>query len=97
MIDRIVLVKLTGKAAKNRQTIADYSLAVLKRIPGVESVHIGQPADSASATEWDLALVLRFETLNAVGEYRHHPDHRAYVDNYLKPRMEAIKAWNFEI
>jgi hypothetical protein len=97
MIERIVLVKLTDKAAKNRQAIVDYSLAVLNRIPGVADVHIGQAADHASAAAWDLALVLRFESANDLDPYRLHPDHRAYVDNYLKPRMESIKAWNFEI
>jgi len=97
MIERIVLVKLTDRAVPNRQAIADYSREVLKRIPGVKDVHVGQPADGPSAAAWDLALVLHFESANDLDPYRLHPDHRAYVDNYLKPRMDAIKAWNFEV
>jgi len=97
MIQRIVLVKLNDKAVRNRQVIADYSREVLARIPGLIDVHVGQAADSRSAAAWDLALVLHFESVNDLDSYRFHPDHRAYVDNYLKPRMAAIKAWNFEV
>jgi len=97
MIERIVLVKLTDEEVKRRSKIADHSRGVLRLIPGVEDVHVGLPADKPSAAAWDLSLVLRFRSLDDVEAYRVHPDHRAYVDSYLKPRMAAIKAWNFEV
>ena len=96
MIERIVLVKLNDDAVPDRRVIATYSEELLARIPGVVDVHVGQPADDRSAAAWDLALVLRFELVEDLAPYAVHPDHRAYVDDYLRPRMEAIKAWNFE-
>ena len=97
MIERIVLVKLTDEEVHRRSEIADHSREVLRLIPGVEDVHVGRPADKPSADAWDLSQVLRFRSLNDVEAYRIHPDHRAYVDGYLKPRIAAIKAWNFEV
>ncbi len=97
MIERIVLVKLADDAVPRRPEIAKYSLEALRLIPGVEDVHVGLPADSPSAEAWDLSLVLRFRSLDDVEAYRVHSDHRAFVDSYLRPRMAAIKAWNFEV
>jgi hypothetical protein len=97
MIERIVLVKLADAAVPDRRAIADHCWGVLERMPGVEQVHVGRPADESTAEAWDLVLVLRFAGFEDVESYRIHPDHRAYVDEYLKPRMEAITAWNFEV
>ena len=97
MIERIVLVKLNDEAVPDRQVIATYSQVLLARIPGVVDVHVGRAADDQSASAWDLALVLRFESAADLAPYAVHPDHRAYVDEYLRPRMEAIRAWNFEL
>ena len=97
MIERIVLIKLVDEEIRRRPEIAEYSRDVLRLIPGVGDVHVGLPADEPSAAAWDLALVLRFRSLDDVEAYRVHPDHRAYVDSYLKPRMVAITAWNFEV
>lgn len=96
-IERIVLVKLLDEEVQRRLEIADHSREVLRLIPGVEDVHVGLAADTPSAEAWDLSLVLRFGSLEDVEAYRIHPDHRAYVDCFLKPRMAAIKAWNFEV
>jgi hypothetical protein len=95
MIERIVLVKLNPDRAVDE--VADHSLEVLRALPGVRDVHVGVAADDRSSEAWDLSLVLRFESLDDVETYRVHPDHRGYVEEYLKPRMQVIKAWNFEV
>jgi hypothetical protein len=77
VIERIVLVKLSEAAVSDRQAIADQSRRVLERIPGVRSVRVARPADEPTAANCDLALVLRFDTLDEVEAYRIHPDHRA--------------------
>jgi hypothetical protein len=95
MIERIVLVKL--EPGVDASEVAERSRQVLQGIPGVCDVHVGMAADAPSAEAWDISLVLRFESLEDLEPFRVHPDHRSYVDEYLKPRMRAIKAWNFEI
>ena len=42
-------------------------------------------------------MIAHFESLDAVEPYRIHPDHRSYVDDFLKPRLAVIKAWNFKL
>jgi hypothetical protein len=98
MIERIVLVKLkdpyAGEAA--RREIARHSLGVLTRVPGVTGVTVAVAADEKTSGRWDLVLSVRFAALEDLPPYGAHPRHRAYVDDYLRPRMDAIEAWNFE-
>lgn len=97
MIERIVLFKLKDEFCTDeaRSEIAKHTREALSVLPGVKSISVGVPADAPSEKSWDLSIVLGFETLEAIDGYREHPDHRAYVDDYMRPRMEVIKAWNF--
>ena len=99
MIQRIVLLKLEGSftTAETRAEIAAYSRRVLLALPQVVAVNVGTPADEASAGSWDISLVLHFASTDDLEPFREHPDHRAYVDDYLKPKLTCIKAWNFII
>jgi hypothetical protein len=97
MIERIVLIKVKAEYCTDaaREEIAAHSLAALEGLPGVGHVHVGVPADEASEKSWDLSIVIHFDSLRAVEQFRTNPEHRRYVDEYLRPRMEVIKAWNF--
>jgi hypothetical protein len=53
-------------------------------------------ADDKASDSWDLCITVRLSALKDVPSYGAHPAHRAYVDDYLRPRMETLKAWNFE-
>ena len=41
-------------------------------------------------------LVLHFGSADDLEPFRVHPDHREYVDIFLKPRLEGIRGYNFE-
>jgi hypothetical protein len=99
MIQRIVLLQLTDEmnTPEARRQVAEHSREVLVGIPGVESVDVGVPADEGTAGTWDVLLSVRFASLTAVEEYRVHPDHRRYVDQYLRPGLRSIRAFNFEL
>ena len=99
MIERYVFIKLkdahattTGKA-----DVVEETKAKLPGLPGVLSVTVGTPADEATQSSWDVSIVVRFAKIEEVENYRVHPVHRDYVDNFLRPQMESIKAWNFEV
>lgn len=98
MIERIVLFKLKDAHANDaaRREVAAHSRDALEKVPGVRGVSVGVPADEASAKSWDLSIVVRFDAMDDVAPYLAHPDHRRYVDEYMRPRMEVVKAWNFE-
>jgi hypothetical protein len=99
MIERIVLLKLAGDHASDASLaeIAAHSQRILAALPGVRECRVGRAADGRTAGEWHLSLVLRFSSIDDVAPYAAHPDHRAYVDDYLRPKLAAIAAFNFEI
>jgi hypothetical protein len=98
MIERVVLFKLDGEWTEpaRRAEVAAESRARLGRCLGVRALSIGVPADPAAEKSWDLSIVLRFDDLAAYERFRDDPTHRAYVDEYIAPKMELVKAWNFE-
>ncbi len=97
MIERIVLIKLHDEHANDatRAEVAEYSRQVLPSIPGLKNVAVGLPADEQSAASWDIEILAHFDSVDDIAPYLAHPDHRAYVDDYLQPKMACIKAWNF--
>jgi len=99
MIQRIVLIKLTDDHATpaNRRTLVEHTQAVLTALPGVRNVTVGTPSDDKSQQSWDVGITLHFDDMESLEQYRVHPTHRRYVDEFLKPQMAVIKAWNFEV
>ena len=99
MIHRYVFIKLNEEFStdEGRQSVADQTKSALLDLPGVVGLIVGQAADEKALASWDISILLQFSRLDDVEPYLVHPDHRSYVDDYLKPKMAAIKAWNFSI
>jgi hypothetical protein len=97
VIDRVVLVKLRKEYAHAaaRDEIVRRALEVLRPLPGVLSVTAGLPADADSEKSWDVGITVRFASLDDCARYRSDPEHRRFADEYLAPRAEVRKAWNF--
>jgi antibiotic biosynthesis monooxygenase (ABM) superfamily enzyme len=98
MIERIVLFKLQDEHGRGapREALAEQGKKALSALPGVRDVRVAIPTDAESSRSWDLGFFLRFDSMEDVEAYRVHPDHRAFVDELMKPRMQVVKAWNFE-
>lgn len=97
MIERYVFVRLKPEHATEHGRAEVHSrTATLARIPGVTAVAVGTPADAAARGAWDLSLCVRFAALADVERYLEHPLHVAYW-GFLEPRVQVIKAWNFEL
>lgn len=98
MIERTVLLKLTEDHATEagRDAVAERAREMLPAVPGVRAAAVCLPADERSAKDWDVLLRIEFERIEDVAPYAAHPTHRAFVDEFLKPRLAVIKAWNFE-
>ncbi|MCP4447047.1 MAG: Dabb family protein [Myxococcales bacterium] len=98
MFDRFVFVKLKEQWA-NQEGVADFiaeSRRVFPSIPGVLRCRAGQPADAHAGKGWDVCIVLGFASLEEIEVYRVHPAHQAFLDEFLGPRAEAKRVWNFE-
>ena len=98
MIERVHLVKLKAEhaTARGRREIIDHALAVLPAVPGVRGVTAGAPADPDAEQSWDLFIVVRFAAIGDIAAYRVHPEHRRFVDEFLAPRVDVKKGWNFD-
>jgi hypothetical protein len=99
MIERIVLLQMNEGFTSEEELdeVAERSREVLPALPGVLECHVGLASDARTAASWHVALVLRFESAEDIPPYAAHPDHRAYVDEFLRPRLASIAAYNFEL
>ena len=99
MIERIILIKFTDEYATDaaRDEIASDTRKAFSNIPGVQRLVVGIPCDEHAIRSWDLSIAVSFNTLSDVDHYREDPLHRSFVDDYLKPRMVVLKAWNFAV
>lgn len=95
MIERYVFVRLKPEYAADRAEIATHAQRALSALTDPVDVRVGTPSDEHADKAWDLSFAVRFESLEAVERYRLDPAHRQFVDEYLTPRTNVIKAWNF--
>ncbi|MEZ4268916.1 MAG: Dabb family protein [Myxococcota bacterium] len=98
MITRIVLIKLNDEHATDagRAEAAAEAKRVMPHVAGVRSVEVGLPGEPDSLRSWDLSLLVRLDSVDALPAYQADAAHRAFVDTFLKPRKAMSKAWNFE-
>lgn len=96
MIERVVMVRLRSDYRENAALVAAQSREVLGQDPEVRAISTGVPADERTRREWDVAILLRFDSLDAVERYRSGAIHRKYLDVYLRPMLESIRVWNFD-
>lgn len=104
-VDRIVLLSLIPELAhpEGRAQVAAEARRVLPEVPGVIDVRIGvaEPADEPPTADgprpnaWDVSMLIRIASADALPAYQADPAHRAFVDGYLAPRVAFRKAWNF--
>ena len=99
MIQRVVVIKLKDAYAnkEDRAEVVRQTKVVLTTAPGVRHLDVATPADARCKRSWDLCILLRFDDLEAVETYRVDKIHRAYVDVFLKPMLEVIRVWNFDL
>lgn len=99
MIERIVLLKMKEEFATEEalEELVEHSREVLPKLPGVVGCSVGLAADEKSGEQWHISLVVRFESLAELPAFADHPDHRSYVDDFIRPRLESIAAFNFEV
>ena len=97
MIERTVLIRLKPEIRSEAMTVATHTQEVLGDAVGVLSVHTAVAADERTEQLWDVMISLRFESLQAVDRYRADPRHRKYLEVYLRPLLETIRAFNWQL
>ncbi len=79
-----------------REAAAQAIRTALAGVPQVQAVRVGVCADAHAEKAWDIGLQVTLASLDDLQAYLDHPDHRALVDETLKPRLACLKAWNFD-
>lgn len=99
MIERHHYLKLKNGHAnpEGRAETVRRVLEVLPTLPGVLGVTAGVPADPEAERSWDVFISVRFASLADIATYRSDTGHRGFVDEFLAPRVEMKKAWNFSV
>ncbi len=93
MVERITLLKL--HESKERAEVAKFVRAALIDLPGVEEVSVGLPADVAAAKSWDISVLRLFASEAATNIVLESDGFKTFIEE-LSPRVQVIKAWNFE-
>lgn len=99
MIQRVVLIRLKPHF-RDEATLAAVTQETENTLPkahGVQRLLVGTPADSRTRGAWDLVILIHFDTIEDVETYRVDKVHRAYADVFLKPMMEKIHVFNFDL
>lgn len=94
MIERIILFKL--KDSSEREALAAESLELLAKLPDVDELSVGVPADEGSAKSWDLSVVIGFANAALLTKFLESTQFEAYLEGVMKDRIEVVKAWSFE-
>jgi len=95
--DRYTFIRFAAEhsSAAGRGEAVAAVRARLTKLPGLERLTVGTPADD-SAARWDLSVVARFATLDALHAALVAPPWTALFDEWLAERAVVVKSWSFE-
>lgn len=94
MLTHIVLFKLKNNSPEEVQALRDRLLAMEGKIP--ELLHIEAGIDVLrSERSYDLALVTKFQSLEAMKAYQVHPEHLKVIE-YVNTVKESTIAVDYE-
>ena len=97
MIEHIVLFRWKPEATEEQVAAGMDGLRGLKgSIPGIAALAYG--ADfSGRAQGYSHALVIRFSDRASFDAYGPHPAHRAVIETHLRPILESVIGFDFEV
>ena len=99
MIQHIVLLKLKPDAtAEQKAALLDGLIALKDTISGIESVSGGDdnsPEGKQHGFNW--GFVMTFAAADARDAYLPHPDHKAHGQQLLRPIVDDVLVFDYEI
>ena len=95
MVTHIVLFKLSEPTPGNLSTTRDKLLSMQGKIDQLRHLEAGIDV-IRSERSYDLALVTKFDSLQALQEYQVHPYHAGEVVPHMKSVCSSIVAVDYE-
>lgn len=97
MIERHVYLRLEPEHRGEPELLEVIARSrALSASPLVHALQVLTTADDQASAAWDICLVIRLKSYSDYESFRDDPSHREYVEHFLKPRVQVIKAWNFK-
>jgi len=95
MITHIVFFKLTNPTAENISTTKAKLLSMDGKIDLLRHLEVGEDI-IRSERSYDLALVTKFDSLDALQAYQVHPYHAGEVVPHMKSVCSSVVAVDYE-
>ncbi|WVW78223.1 hypothetical protein I302_100175 [Kwoniella bestiolae CBS 10118] len=94
-IVHIVLWKLKGPIANHE--VAKEAISALYKVPGAEVMKLGPPLLDGRAKGFNWGLYSIFSSAEALQKYAVSEAHVKVVENNVKPNVEDLIAYDFEL
>jgi hypothetical protein len=95
MVEHLVWFKLKDEVTDEQKTAMLNGLRGLQgQIEGIEHLACGEDF-SGRSNGYQIGLVVRFSSRQALDEYQPHPIHKAFVEEF-RPLWDDVKALDFE-
>ncbi len=94
MLTHVVLFKLHDRSPENIEATRARIAAIAGHIPELLSIEVGANV-VASARAYDIGLVTRFDTVEAMQAYQVHPVHLEMLDE-VKARFAEIASVDYQ-
>ena len=95
MIKHIVLFNLKPSASINLDDFARITKETLTKIPWVQNLSIGSSIKPDARYKY--SIIMDFSDENLLKEYRAHPIHVKYRDEYFKPSIDEYISLDHEL
>jgi hypothetical protein len=95
MIKHMVLFNLKPNVLNQFDQFAKITRETLSKIPGVQNLSIGLSIKPEARYKY--LITMGFANEELLGEYRAHPIHVRYRDEYFKPAIEEYISLDFEL
>ena len=95
MFTHIVFFKLNDPTEEDITKAKNILMAMEGNIPQLKSVEVGVDVIH-SERSYDLALITKFDSLDAMNEYQVHPYHVNEVLKYLRPMSKVSATVDYE-
>lgn len=95
MFTHIVFFRLKDKSRENVNKARDILLGMNGKIPQLKHLQVGIDVVH-SGRSYDIALITKFDSREAMDDYQVHPVHVNEVLHYLKPMLDSSAAVDFQ-
>jgi len=97
-VTHIVMVWYKPDLPAEKRELIKQKTAELKNIPGLISLNMGEAIPSERPIvddSFDLGIVMQFPNAKAMNTYLVHPQHKAFMKNYVKGNVEKLLVYDF--